>query len=136
MTRTVHGKSGFALLEVLIALALLAFVVLGLGNSVRASRRAEDMSRSIAEASALAVDKLEELHLASVLSTDLQPGIHQDSGNPLGPDGSPGGDYLRSWRVTASGPASGLVTVEMTVVWNDTSGPSRVQLVSYLAPSS
>lgn len=121
------------MIEVLIAVLLFLFIALGLGNSIRASRRAGDSSRSIAEATTLAMDKIEHLRVLPALNAELTEGLHTDGANPLQSDGSTGGIFHRSWRVTRDLPLLGMKTVEMTVTWNDWNGPGKVTLVTYLS---
>lgn len=114
---------------------MLTFVVIlaGLGGSVLNARRAEASSRFIAEATTLALDKVEHLRTLLLVHPDAAPGNHLDPSNPLGSDGTNGGIYNRTWRVTQDVPLVGMRRAEVSVSWNDRNGgPGSVTLVAYL----
>jgi Tfp pilus assembly protein PilV len=109
---------GFTLVEAVVAAGLLAVISLGFAIGADRAVRYNVYSRSLAAATTLAHDKLEELQ--SKVSTDAQltAGVHTDAANPLRANGTTGGLYVRSWNVTNNVPASGLKTVQVTIAWS------------------
>lgn len=121
---TIHGKGGFTLLEVLIAMFVATVGLLALammqGNSIQGNSYGSQLTL----ATNLAQDKLEELNSAELdtsesVSTPLKPGITDadtletiDDYRELG-----GTVFNRSWNVAANTTFSRIVTV--TVSWTN-----------------
>ena len=122
------GQAGFSLVEAVAAAGLLGIISLGFAIGADRAVRFNVYSRSLTAATTLAHDKVEEL--ASKVSTDalLTAGNHTEAG-PIGPDGTAGGLYTRSWVVTNNVPATGLKTVTVTVSWSILSEPHSINLV-------
>ena len=101
---------GFTLVEVLVAVAILAVILLGLAASATSVVRANRTSYFNTIAANLAQDKLEELRAKT--PADVIPG---------GPvvDTVYGAAFTRSWTVAADSPMNGLKRVEITVAWTD-----------------
>jgi Tfp pilus assembly protein PilV len=133
MKHAAVGSAGMTLVEVLVAVLTFLVVVVGLASSVTSARRTELSSRQIAEATTLAVDKLEHLRTLLLLHPEIAPGSHQDPANPLHGNGATGGIYTRTWTVTQNLPILGMRQVRMTVSWNDHGRPANVTLHSYLS---
>ena len=108
---------GFSLVEAVVAAGLLAIISLGFAIGADRAVRYNVYSRSLAAATTLAHDKVEELQ--SKVSTDAQltAGAHVDATNPLKANGTGGGLYTRTWNVTNDVPATGLKTVQVTIAW-------------------
>ena len=121
---------GAGLIEVIVAVLIFATAVLAFGQSTMSARRAGDESRFEAEATTLAMDKLEELRTRLPIHADLATGAHTDPANPLRPSGSGGGIYTRTWQMTPNVPIAGLGRVEMRVTWRSQLGPRSIVLVS------
>ena len=74
----------------------------------------------VAAASALAVQKLEQLRSMPLGAAQLTSGQYYDSANPLQANGTAGGVYSRSWTVSQKDyPRWGLKTVTVSVSWHD-----------------
>ena len=123
-----NNQDGFSLVEAMVAAALLSIISLGAALGADRAVRWNVYSRSLAAATTLAHDKIEELQ--SKVSTDplLTAGNHNDDANPLKPDGTTGGLYTRKWTVTNNVPANGLRTVQVTVTWTMYAQPRTVSL--------
>ena len=124
------NERGASLIEVIVAVLIFAVAVLGFGQTTVSSRRAGDSSRFEAEATTLAMDKLEDLRRRLPTDAQLTAGTHTDTANPLRPSGVGGGTYTRTWQVTRNLPVVGLAQIEMRVTWTSQLGQRRVVLVS------
>ena len=133
MKRVLTTNAGIGLTEVLVAVAIFVSVIVGLGKSVLSARRATDSSRDLAEATTLAIDKIEHLRTLFLASSDLSPGTHTDAANPLGPGGVSGGTFTRTWSVADNVPVAGMRRVEMRIQWRERNRTGSVTLVSYLS---
>jgi len=126
--RSTRGRAtrGISLLEALaatafVSLALLAFA----GNSTSLTRNLKSAD-STAAATALALQKLEQLRSMPLGATQLAtPGLFYDNSNPLKADGTTGGVYSRSWTVSQKDtPRFGLKSVTVSVSWTDSKSHS------------
>lgn len=134
--RNAHGgERGATLIEVLVALVIFGGVVVGFAVATEGAQRSGDSSRFEAEATTLAIDKLEGLRTLPSTNADLSVGEHTDGANPLRPDGAPGGVYTRTWRVTDALPMSGMRRIEMRVSWPSPLGGRSVLLVAAVTVS-
>lgn len=128
-SRTAIGEHGSSLIEVMVAATIFSIFIVGFARTTMSARWTGDWSRFEAEATTLAMDKLE--HLRTLLPTDsaLTPGAHSDAGL-LRPDRTSGGVYTRSWMVTSDVPIVGMSRIEMRVAWPSQIGTRSVLLVS------
>lgn len=123
-------NDGASLIEILVAVCLFSFVIVGLAQSTMSSHRTGDASRFDAEATILAYDKLEQLRTRLSTDTDLADGAHVDAANPMRADGGASGIYSRSWQVASNSPTLGMKRIEMRVSWASPLGPRSILLVS------
>lgn len=116
------------MIEVLVALLIFSFVLLGVAVLVLAIIQSNAQSRHITDATNLAQARLEgmvNLPYATVAS-----GV--DANNPVRENGLPGGIYTRTWTVTA--PTAGTKTVLVAVAWTDKEGTHSVNLRTTVSP--
>jgi prepilin-type N-terminal cleavage/methylation domain-containing protein len=123
-----NNEKGFSLVEAMVAAALLSIISLGAALGADRAVRQNVYSRSLAAATTLAHDKIEQLQAKVATDAQLTSGNHVDDANPLQPDGTTGGLYTRSWSVTNDTPANGLKTVQVTVTWTMYSEARTVSL--------
>ncbi len=131
------SRDGFALVEVLAALALFGIVSAGLALNSASAVRHNRVSHALSAATALAQDQIEQLRALdpSTNPAALSAGMHNDTVNPMTALGTPGGRFTRQWTVTRDNPIAGTSTVVVTVSWTD--GTSRsVRLWAYVCESS
>src|ERR1044071_3390168 len=102
-------QRGFTMIEVMIAIVLLAVATTGLVGLFRIQTGASSFSRHATEATELAQDKLEVLRTQAGSETRLTS------------LGKTGGAFDRSWTVT---PSTTYTDYAVTVTW-DESGTSR-----------
>lgn len=107
-------QAGFTMLEMLIAMMVFAFVLLGSGALLATTIQTNAENLKMGQAIVLAQDQAEFLKSAPYTSTDLNVGTHTDPNNPVTGNGSAGGRYTRTWSVTES---NQLKTVAITVAW-------------------
>ena len=121
-----QATRGVSLLEALAATAFVSLVLLAFaGNSASLTRNLKSAD-STAAATALALQKLEQLRSMPLGAAELaNPGLFYDISNPLKADGTTGGIFSRSWQVSQKDtPRFGLKTVTATVSWTDSKSHS------------
>jgi type IV pilus assembly protein PilV len=102
-------SKGFSLIEVLIALVILAVALLALAGLMVQSTNSNSWGSHLTEASTFAQDKLEELRMTT------WPNLVSDSDVRTG---STGINYTRTWTV-ATNTAGNLRTVNISISWTD-----------------
>ena len=119
-------RNGFSLLEVMVALSILAIGVLGATKGQIMAIKLSTTSRHAVLAMQLADEQMETLQ-GMPASDVLTLGSANDPDNPLDPDPNDGVPmvFTRSWIVTPDGPEAGVIGLEVRVVWTDGLGQSR-----------
>lgn len=105
-------QTGFTLLELLIALTILAIGLLGLAGFHVAAIRANMSGFKISTATAIAQERIEELKALDPSSSALSAGNHDDGSITV-----QGIIYNRSYIVQDDTPVSGTSTITLTVSW-------------------
>lgn len=118
--RVTHRQSGFTLVEVLVAIFVLVFGLLGVISVATTVINGNAFSKEITTATTLAQDKMEELKgtaYSSIASgSDTQESI-----------------YTRTWTVTPDSPADGMKTIEVTVEFQWKGATRNVTLKTIVA---
>ena len=104
-------QSGFSLIEVLIAMAILALSLLAAATMQVSSIRNNASGNMVTQANMLAKAQMEVLKNTADVTT-----LADGAENNIDADGQPGGIYNRSWMVTNMGTTARriIVTVEWT----------------------
>jgi Tfp pilus assembly protein PilV len=121
--RSTRGRSGgFSLVEALVATFLLSVALLGLSSNAISLTRNNKTADSTSSATALAIEKLEQLRSMPLGAAEHASGDYLDPLNPLNADGTPLGPYIRGWVISENDqPSWGLKTVTVSVSWTDSS---------------
>lgn len=115
MGRGRAAERGFTMVEVLVALAIMAVGLIGILALQRGAVSASGYSRRATEAAILAEDKLEELRTAPLAVIDDVDRV--DASGLENPDGP----FDRAWSIGMPD-AAGLSTITVAVTWNEADG--------------
>ena len=135
MTRRSARNRGISMIEVMIALAVLGFGLLGVAAVQVSAFRATDQSRERTLAHGLAQQQLEIFQEMSTtsLETIRAAGVN-DPLNPIDPDPNDAQlmSFTRTWAITPDTPEPDVYTIMVTVGWTDARGAQRtVQLETF-----
>jgi prepilin-type N-terminal cleavage/methylation domain-containing protein len=122
-----RARGGYNLLEVLIGMVVLAIGLVSAFELTMMTSRLVQRSQFLAQATALAEYKLEELRNA-----DYDTIATGADGSTLDALGNNGGIYTRSWTVQADAPATGLKTVAVHVTWSQFGQTQDVRLTGVI----
>lgn len=109
-------SQGFTLVEVMIALLILAIGLLGLAGLQIVSTKSNSFSNQMSIATTIAQDSLEALRNLNYSHSDLDVGTHQDPANPLKAPGDMDFYFDRSWTVSED-TTNNIKTMKVTVEW-------------------
>ena len=102
-------SKGFSLIEVLIALVILAIALLALAGLMVQSTNSNSWGSHLTEASTFAQDKLEELRMTTWANLNSDTDVRT---------GATGTNYTRTWTVTTNATGN-LRTVSINISWTD-----------------
>jgi prepilin-type N-terminal cleavage/methylation domain-containing protein len=119
------NQAGVTLVELLIAMAILALGVLAATSIQMGTARNNSKGNIYTQAYMLAIERLEILKNQDVIS--LVPGAYSDA-SQIDANGQPGGIYSRNWTIDNLGTMGRIITV--TVQWQRGGKTNRVVLSS------
>ena len=130
----VTRRRGFSLIELMIALGILAFGILATTASQLGAMKVSVESRNRSVAMNLAEEQMEIFEVMSpveVLALIIAPGYPNDPSNPIDPDPGDGASnsFARSWSIQDDTPEAGIMTITVTVAWTDGQGTLRSEQV-------
>ena len=120
---TFNKNSGFSLIELLIAMSVMALGMLAAASMQYSAVRNNTTGNTSTQATMLAKATMEMLKNQDIDSTALAVGDYVDSSR-VDANGNPGGIYNRNWRVDPLGSSSRRISV--TVEWTKFGSTRRV----------
>jgi type IV pilus assembly protein PilV len=123
LQNTIKKDNGFSLIELLIAMSVMALGMLAAASMQYSAVRNNTTGNTSTQASMLAKSTLEMLKNQDIGSTALAVGDYVDS-TPVDASGNPGGIYNRNWRIDPLGTSSRRISV--TVEWTKFGSTRRV----------
>lgn len=127
-------KRGVSLIEVMIALAVLGFGMLGMAAAQISAYRFADSSRERTLAHGLAQQQMEIFQSMSKTSIEaIRLAGPNDPLNPIDPDPNDTAAmaFNRSWTITPDTPEIGVYTIVVNVNWTGNAGAQTVQLETF-----
>lgn len=132
--KSIKNQTGFTLIEVMIALVILAAGLLGLMTMQIVSIKANSFSSEMTYTSMLAQQKLEELNNLPSTDTKLQSGNHPTGAESAAwyqAQDNKGMLYTISHKVWNNSPAANMTRIQLTVQWTgSTAGQQATQAYS------
>lgn len=123
-----NGSSGFTLLEVMIAMAILGVGLLSIAVAQLTAIKVASKSKNLQQAMFLAREQMDDLEALPASSPVLQAAdTTDDPNNPIQVSNDEGDmtRFTRSFTVTPDEPEAGLALVVVTVAWNSNQGGIR-----------
>jgi prepilin-type N-terminal cleavage/methylation domain-containing protein len=113
----IHKDDGFTLVEILIAITIFCFAVLGLAIGTISVIRTNQTSHLRASAVNLAQARLEELR---AMTSAAFSGLSCPSSTPCSDSATASGvTFTRQWWVTPNSPVAGVNRIDVSVNWSD-----------------
>lgn len=122
---TIDNNNGFSLIELLIAMSVMAIGMLAAASMQYSAVRNNTTGNTSTQATMLAKSTLEMLKNQDIDSAALAVGDYVDS-TPVDANGNPGGIYNRNWRIDPLGTASRRISI--TVEWTKFGSTRRVMV--------
>lgn len=138
---TQRARSGFSMLEVMIALSILAVGIIGVMATQITAMKLSGDSRVKTQAAYLAQQQIETIRAmdpGDVLDLVDAVGYPNDPNNPIDPNPNDGQDvtFVRRWVVEEDTPEAGVIQVTVEVDWPNRLGATRtVRLRTMIADS-
>ena len=110
--RNQRAQAGFTMVEVMVALGILAFGILAVASMQTSSLSGTRTAHCVTEATTVAMDKVEDLMMLAYTDADLTNGAH-------GPEYDTTNRYRIDWTVTDDIPVDSTKTIDVTVQWQE-----------------
>ena len=126
--------AGVSLIEVMIALAILGYGMLGVAAAQISAFHSTDQSRERMVAYSLAQQQLEQFQEMSTTSLEvIRAAGNNDPLNPIDPDPNDAMvmAFNRSWTITPDTPEDDVYTIMVVVGWTNSKGAQTVQLETF-----
>jgi prepilin-type N-terminal cleavage/methylation domain-containing protein len=112
--RILNSRAGFTLIEVLVAISIFAFGMMGLAAGAITITRANKTAQFHTMGTALAQEKLEQLKATVVASVSTCSASCDAT-----PPSYLGVTFTRTWTTVDNSPQTGLKQITVTVAWTD-----------------
>ncbi len=126
MAGRTRGTEGFTLLELMIAMGILAVGLLGVATAQLWAISRTSQSRHLSQALHLAQQQMELFHATPVASLPVgcNPAC-DDPFNPIQVDGTDATTFTRDWLIEPDTPTVGITRITVSVDWTDRRGIVR-----------
>jgi prepilin-type N-terminal cleavage/methylation domain-containing protein len=127
-------QSGISLIEVMIALSILGFGMLGIAAAQISAYRFSDSSRERTLAHQLAQQQVGFFQSMSAASVEtIRAAGPNDPLNPIDPDPNDNTpmSFNRSWTITPDTPEVDVYTIQVNVAWVGNAGAQTLQLETF-----
>jgi type IV pilus assembly protein PilV len=111
--RRLNSRAGFTLIEVLVAISIFAFGMMGLAAGAITITRANKTAQFHSMATSLAQEKLEQLKATSVSFVSSCTSSCETAPTYLGVT------FTRTWDVALNSPQTGLKQMTVSITWRD-----------------
>jgi type IV pilus assembly protein PilV len=133
-----NRRDGVSLLEVVIALAILGFGMLGAAAAQISAFRSTDQSEERMLAQSLAQQQVElfrEMSRTSLEAIRADAGYPNDPLNPIDPDPNDAKSmaFTRTWTITPDTPEDNVYTIVVNVSWTGAKGNQSVRLETFVS---
>jgi prepilin-type N-terminal cleavage/methylation domain-containing protein len=112
--KSMSGQRGFTLLEVMIAVFLLAVAIMGTASVTTSVIKGNSFSQTLTMATTLAKDKMEEQKAANFTAVPTSGSPDYATADGTVQASASGSYYTRTWGVTGTDPK----TITVTVTWS------------------
>ena len=114
-----NAVQGFTLVEVLIAMFLLAVAIFAIISTTPLLIKENALDKIVTTATTLAKDKMEFLKNRSYVGySGLTTGTDYATANSVTQASATGSFYTRTWTITTDSPAANMKTIAVTVTWS------------------
>jgi prepilin-type N-terminal cleavage/methylation domain-containing protein len=123
VTDSRRSQDGFTLLELVIAMGILAAGLLAVAAAQLSALHMSARSRSLIDAMHLAeaqIESFQAMPVASLPATGADPDNPLDrDGQPLDPTAKDQTSFNRSWTIVPDDPETGITNITVTIDWLD-----------------
>ncbi len=128
---SVQDKRGFTLIEIMVALAIVLFAVLGFSAAILTMIRSNKTSENYTIATTLGQDKMEELRADTAAGLALTSGSAQVSstGEVIPGGGNPREGFDLAWTIPdpdVTGLPAEMTSILVEVKWDDSEGQTQL----------
>ncbi len=120
---------GFTLLELVIAMGILAVGLLGVATAQIWAINRTSQSRHLSQALHLAQQQMELFHATPVATLIAAPCAPtptcDDPANPIQVDATDATTFVRNWLIEPNTPTAGITRITVAVLWTDRRGIVR-----------
>ena len=114
-----RSEKGFTLVEILVAIAILAFGILAIASMQSASLRSTQHSYNVTEGTTWAQDRIEQL--MTLPYNQINTG--QDASDPY---------YTIDWTVVSGSPVANTKSITVSVSWTASGGAQKESSLEYI----